>query len=152
MADITLSSGFTINSSNNPEQAEEAFGRLVLFLNQPEPCIICIACRYALNPSAEAVSKHLWSVYETPPTARKGLNRMVKSLQFTNPSTLPVRYDGSTVHPYLTVLNRAVCKVCDFRMTSLELIGRVVNWLLICMKTAWIVSQVDYYLRAQRRR
>jgi hypothetical protein len=83
-----------------------------------------MACKYALNPLAEAVSKHLWSLYEIPLTARKGLNHVVKSLRFPNPSTLLVLHDGSTLHLHLTVLNGAVCKICDFRTTSLELIGR----------------------------
>jgi hypothetical protein len=43
IADLTMSSGFTIYNSDNPEQAEEAFRRLSLFLNQTEPCIISIA-------------------------------------------------------------------------------------------------------------
>lgn len=119
-----MSSDFGIYGSNNPKQLEEAFGKLGLFLNRPEPCIICIACQYALHPSAEAVSKHLWSVHKTPPAARKGLNRVVKSLQFPNPSTLPVRDNGSTLHPHLAVLNGAACKICDFRTTSVELMGR----------------------------
>jgi hypothetical protein len=44
LSTMAMSSGFTIYNSNHPEQAEEAFGRLGLFLNRPEPCIIHIAC------------------------------------------------------------------------------------------------------------
>ena len=101
-----MSSDFGICNSNNPEQLEEAFGKLGLFVNRPEPCIICTACQYALHTSAEAVSRHLWSVHETPPAARKGLNRVVKSLRFPNPSTLLVRHDGSTLHPHLSIAER----------------------------------------------
>jgi hypothetical protein len=49
---------------------------------------------------------------------------VVKSLRFPNPSTLLVRHDGSISPPHLAVLNGAVCKICDFRTTSLELMGR----------------------------
>jgi hypothetical protein len=64
------------------------------------------------------------TLHESPPAARKGLNRVVKSLRFPNPSTLPVRHDGSILHPQLAVFNGAVCKICDFRTTSVELMGR----------------------------
>jgi hypothetical protein len=119
-----MSSDFSICNPNNPEQLEQAFGKLGLFLNRPESCIICIGCKYALHPSAEAVSKHLWSVHKTPSAARKGLNRVVESLRFPNPSTLPVRHDGSILHPHLAALNGAVCKIWSFRTTSVELMGR----------------------------
>jgi hypothetical protein len=32
---------------------------LGLFLNEPEPAIICLDCRYILKPNAKAVSGHL---------------------------------------------------------------------------------------------
>ena len=47
---------FAICNQNNTEQLEEAVGKLGLFLNRPELCIVCIACQYALYASAEAVS------------------------------------------------------------------------------------------------
>jgi len=106
LSTIAMSSDFGICNSNDPEQLKQAFGKLGLFLNRPEPCIICIACQYALHPSAEAVSKHLWSVHETPPAARKGLNRVVKTLRFPNPNTSPVRHDGSTPHSHLSIAER----------------------------------------------
>jgi len=40
------------------------------------------------------------------PATRKGLNRVVKNLQFPNPNTLPVRLDGSTPRPHLSIAER----------------------------------------------
>ena len=76
---------------------------------------------------------------------------MVKSLRFPDPSTLPVRHDDSTLHPHLAVLNGAVCKICDFRTTSVELMSRHLpkkhrrknDW-----KT-WVSDEVDLGVRLQ---
>jgi hypothetical protein len=52
----TMLLNFAICNQNNTEQLEEAVGKLGLFLNRPELCIVCIACQHALYASAEAVS------------------------------------------------------------------------------------------------
>jgi hypothetical protein len=45
------------------------------------------------------------------PRGSQGLNRVLRSLRSPSPSTLPVRHDGPILHPYLAVLNGAVCKI-----------------------------------------
>ena len=46
---------------------------LGLYRNASDLAIICRQCKYALKPSAGAVSKHLWEKHQISKDARKGL-------------------------------------------------------------------------------
>ncbi len=106
---------------------DEDLARLVswgLHLNTPEPALICIACRYSLQPLGEAVNKHLWEKHSIPTGARRGLSALVRSLRLSDPNTITSRADGSAPHPYLIAQQGATCRHCLFRSTSVELVGR----------------------------
>lgn len=97
---------------------------LGLHLDRTERVIICIQCKYSLQPSGEAVSKHLWEKHKVPAEARRGLNPFVRSLQLPDPNKLDLRHDGCAPHPYLAIQSGAACKRCNYRSTSLDLMQR----------------------------
>jgi hypothetical protein len=66
------------------EQAARRLEALGLHLNQPEQALICTRCKYALKPSGETVSKHLWEKHQISPEERHGLSVYVKDLYLTD--------------------------------------------------------------------
>jgi hypothetical protein len=105
------------------EQAERRLEALGLHFNQPERALICARCKYALKPSGETVSKHLWEKHQIPPEERHGLSAYVKGLHLTDPNQLPPRQDRSEPHPHLSVLSGAGCRQCGYRSSSVKLFG-----------------------------
>ena len=95
-----------------------------LNLNAPEPVLICITCRYALQPSGDTVNKHLWEKHSIPTSARPGLGALLRSLQLSDPNTIAARADGSVPRPHLIAQQGARCGHCSFRSTNAELVGR----------------------------
>lgn len=47
-------------SSLSEDEVSRRMAVLGLYINRPEPAIICTSCQYALSQSGEAVTKHLW--------------------------------------------------------------------------------------------
>jgi hypothetical protein len=109
------------------EQAECRLEALGLHYNQPEQALICTCCKYALKPSGETVSKHLWEKHQITPEERHGLSAYVKDLHLTDPSQLRPRQDRSEPHPHLSILSGAECRQCGYRSMSVKLIGRHVS-------------------------
>ncbi|TQN64491.1 hypothetical protein CSHISOI_10930 [Colletotrichum shisoi] len=56
---------------------------LQLYLNEPEPVLICRPCGYALKLFGERVSRHLAEKHDVLKTQRRGLSALVKSLYRT---------------------------------------------------------------------
>lgn len=106
------------------DHLDRKLATLGLYRNAPELAIICRQCKYALKPSAGAVSKHLWEKHQISKDARKGLAPFVKSLALPNPNQLPLRHDASPPHPHLTVQPGMACRRCTFRSTSMDLVRR----------------------------
>jgi hypothetical protein len=105
------------------EQAARRLEALGLHFNQPEQALICTRCKYALKPSGETVSKHLWEKHQISPEERHGLSAYVKDLHLTDPNQLPPRQDRSEPHPHLSILSGAECRQCGYRSTSVKLVG-----------------------------
>ncbi|KAJ4013676.1 hypothetical protein NW761_015084 [Fusarium oxysporum] len=99
----------------------ENFG---LYLNQPEPAIICIQCKFALKADGDRVSRHLGERHGISKPARRGLGPFIRTLRLPDPETWPVRSDGSPPHPHLRIQQGAACRHCGFRSTSLEVLSR----------------------------
>ncbi|KAK5109833.1 hypothetical protein LTR85_002038 [Meristemomyces frigidus] len=97
---------------------------LGLHLNTPEPALMCYRCRYALKPTAAAVSNHLGEKHAVPAKSRRGLPVLIRSLHLPNPNTLPGRPRKSAPHPHLTIQGGAACRKCGFLSVSLDLIPR----------------------------
>jgi hypothetical protein len=88
---------FTTSSlPNNTElwthlSQEEVIRRLEsigLVLCRVDSVLVCINCKYALQPSGHTVSRHLWERHSIPTKDRAGLNAYVRSLGFPNPDTV----------------------------------------------------------------
>jgi hypothetical protein len=104
------------------EQAERSLEALGLQSNQPEQALICTRCKYALKPSGETVSKHLWEKHQIPPEERHGLSAYVKDLHLTDPTnSLLGRTDPNHIptYPYSRALSAG----------SVVIDQRVSNWL-----------------------
>ncbi|KAJ3454045.1 hypothetical protein MRS44_018677 [Fusarium solani] len=98
--------------------------RLGLYLNQPEPAILCIQCKFALKADGDRVSRHLGERHGISKLARRGLGPFIRTLRLPDPKTLPVRSDGSSPHPHLRIQQGAACRHCGLRSTSLEVLSR----------------------------
>ncbi|KJZ70098.1 hypothetical protein HIM_10501 [Hirsutella minnesotensis 3608] len=99
---------------------------LGLYYNEPEPAVLCIRCGFALKTGTDRVSRHLGEKHGVTRKARRGLNRLVRSLQLPEPAQLARRPDGSAkhpVHPHLVLQKGASCKHCSFRSASLLLLS-----------------------------
>lgn len=118
---------------------------LGLYINRPEPAIICTSCQYALSPSGEAVTKHLWEKHQIHPSLREGLTAYVRLLRLPDPNKLSLRGEGSLAHPHLSVQSGTACKHCDFKTTGLTLMVRHIskahkglkgarNWMRDCIQ------------------
>lgn len=97
---------------------------LGLHLNRPEPALICLQCRYALQTSGDAVTKHLWERHSIPTSARLGLTSLVRSLRLPDPNTIETRLDGSAPHPHLVAQRGVICRHCKFRSINAELVRK----------------------------
>ncbi|KAH7119368.1 hypothetical protein B0J13DRAFT_403719, partial [Dactylonectria estremocensis] len=92
--------------------------RLGLYFNSPEPAIICKECGYAITADKDRVSRHLGEIHQVDKPARRGLNKLVRSLNLPDPKDLCPRPDGSIPHPHLKDINGSACKFCGIRSTS----------------------------------
>ena len=102
----------------------EQLESLGLYLNQPEPAIICIQYKFALKPDGDCISRHLGERHGISQPARRGLGPFIRSLHLPDPETLPLRLDGSSPHPHLRIQQGAACRHCGLRSTSLEVLTR----------------------------
>ncbi|KAJ9636434.1 hypothetical protein H2199_000585 [Coniosporium tulheliwenetii] len=108
-------------------ELERRLAALDVYLNTLERVVVCRQCKYALQPSGDCVSKHLWEKHGIPVQARRGLKSYIDSLRLPDPNELATRPDGCEPHPCLALQPGAACKPCGFRSTSLELVRRHVS-------------------------
>jgi hypothetical protein len=97
--------------STDPLSASGLAARLTalgLYYSPVERVLICIQCKYALQPSADAASRHLGAKHSIPAEARRGLAALVRSLDLPDPNTVASRPDGSAPHPHLAVRTPSV--------------------------------------------
>ncbi|KAL6405859.1 hypothetical protein AUP68_10999 [Ilyonectria robusta] len=92
--------------------------QLGLYFNSPEPAIICKECGYAITADKDRVSRHLGEIHQVDKAARRGLNKLIRSLNLPDPKDLCPRPDGSIPHPHLKCINGSACKFCGIRSTS----------------------------------
>lgn len=106
---------------------EEVCQRLTsidLALYESDRVLVCTRCKYALQPTGQTVSKHLWEKHFLPAKERAGLNQFVRNLDLPDPNTLPKRPDGDPIHPHLLAQSGFACLQCDYRTTSETLLRR----------------------------
>lgn len=73
------------------QDVETKLKTLGLYINTPERAVICRRCQYALQPSGEAVTRHLGEKHNLPAKERRGLTAYIQSLKLPNPNNLPMR-------------------------------------------------------------
>jgi hypothetical protein len=95
---------------------------LRLVLNRPEPAIICIRCKFALQPSGASVSGHIANTHNVPVCDRRELASYVDTLRLPDPNTLQGRENGSEPHLYLLVSPGAGYSHCNFHSKSVKII------------------------------
>ncbi|KAH7111674.1 hypothetical protein B0J13DRAFT_461819, partial [Dactylonectria estremocensis] len=91
---------------------------LGLYLNLPEPAIICTACGFALKADSDRVSRHLGEKHGVSKSARWGLNSLIYSLNLPDPGELPPRPNRSSPHLHLALQEGLACKHCGLRSIS----------------------------------
>jgi hypothetical protein len=108
----------------SPAEVHQRLADLGLVLCGDDRVIVCNHCRYALQPSGQTVSKHLWEIHSLPAKDRTGLNAFVRGLKLQDPNKVAPRPDGSPPHPQLIVQGGFTCLQCRYRTTSSNLLQR----------------------------
>lgn len=106
------------------ETLQRRLESLELYLNRPELAIICMRCKYALQPNGDRIARHLWEKHHVSPEHRKGIVTLIASLCLQDPNTLPLREDGAAPHPHLASRRGLACRGCKERTTSRDLMQR----------------------------
>ncbi|KAH7143379.1 hypothetical protein DER46DRAFT_630878 [Fusarium sp. MPI-SDFR-AT-0072] len=119
----------------------EQLDRLGLYLNQPEPAILCIQCKFALKADGDRVSRHLGEQHGISKLAYRGLGLFIQSLRLPDPKTLPVRSDGSSPYPHLRIQQGVACKHCGCGFSESHwLQDHILDRLSF---QAWIISHIE---------
>jgi hypothetical protein len=95
-----------------------------LVVCKSEEVLICTRCKYALQPSGQTVSKHLWEKHCIPAKERAGLYAFVQSLDLPDPNSVTKHSDGDPAHPHLLAQSGFACLRCEYRTTSQNLVKR----------------------------
>jgi hypothetical protein len=108
----------------DPIAIDSWLANLYSFIDRDNKAVICTRCRYALQPSGQTVSKHLWERHAVDARRRRELHAFIESVKLPDPNTLCTSSDGNRPHPYLTIYEGLACRCCDFWTTSTELAQR----------------------------
>lgn len=108
----------------SPDEVRQRLTALGLILCEADGVMICVHCKYALQPSGQTVSKHLWEKHSLPAKDRAGLNAFVSGLKLQDPNVVPPCPDGSMPHPHLVVQRGVTCLQYRYRTTSSNLLQR----------------------------
>jgi hypothetical protein len=90
----------------------------------PVPAIICIRCKFTLQPSGASVSRHIADTHDVPVCDRRELASYVDTLRLHDPNTLQGREDGRKPHLHLLISTSAGCSHCNFHSKSVNVIQR----------------------------
>jgi hypothetical protein len=112
------------NANYDPENVRAHLARHGLFMNEPEPVIICRTCRFALGDSPIAVANHLAEKHGAPKSTTKELRHLLRPYTFLGPEALRLRPDGSAPHPHLRVQAGIACMHCTFKTINHEVLSR----------------------------
>jgi hypothetical protein len=108
----------------SPNEICQRLSDLGLVLCKADGVLICLHCKYSLQPSGQTVSKHLWEKHSLPAKDRAGLNAFVRGLDLQDPNTISPCSDGSPAHPRLIVQRGVTCLQCRYHTTSSNLLQR----------------------------
>lgn len=101
----------------------ELLRSLGLVVDEAERVLICThaSCGYALQVHDKRVSRHVYEKHKVPKASRRGLDRLVASLDLRDPRTVEARANGSVPHPLLHVSPGFACRQCGNLTISLKL-------------------------------
>ncbi|CAM1507683.1 Fc.00g073240.m01.CDS01 [Cosmosporella sp. VM-42] len=115
----------------SPEDADlaktvETLAKLELWFDPKVRLLICSrpTCKYALSTKSAAITSHLRDKHRIPPQARKGLSRLLKTLDLRNPKEVGTLADASPEHPQLKLHDGFACRQCQFKTIHLPAIKR----------------------------
>lgn len=111
-------------SNRDVDLRRQRLGALGLYLNAPEPTIICCRCRFALKASVNSIVKHVAEKHHVSKSACNELKKLLCPLTLLDPKELSLRSDGSLPHPHLLTQRGAACKHCTYKTTSIGMLGR----------------------------
>src|SRR5258706_12701665 len=100
---------------------------LGLYADDDDHVLICRRCGYALSVTDSQVTSHLRDKHQVLSSLRDGLTRYLHHgfpYKFRNPALVPVRRDGSPIHPMLPVYDGFDCERCDFRTINYSELSR----------------------------
>jgi hypothetical protein len=99
------------------EPASDPFlARIHLYADLKERLLICEECGYALASDRSQVTSHLRDKHHIDQRDRRGLTKHLNTrypLGFRNPAEVPLRANGSDIHPRLAVHEGFAC--CGYR-------------------------------------
>jgi hypothetical protein len=102
------------------EPASDPFlARLHLYVDSKEQLLICGPCGYALAPDRSQATSHLRDKHHIDQGDRRGLTKHLNTQYphgFRNPAEVPLRANGSDIHPRLAVHEGFAC--CNFRTVN----------------------------------
>jgi Orsellinic acid/F9775 biosynthesis cluster protein D len=102
--------------------------RLKLYVDIEEQLLICGRCGYALAVDRSQVTSHLRDKHGINQQDRSGLTKHLNTVYphgFRNPAEVPLRTDGSDIHPQLIVYEGFAC--CSFRTINYHELTRHIS-------------------------
>jgi hypothetical protein len=112
------------SSRTNVPSFTQNWSHLPLYLDWGEHLVICSHCQYALSVDGTQASSHLRKKHHIPQDQRNGLDQYLHQHHFQSPGKAQPRSDGLPPHPALQVHPGFQCLQCQYRTTSLDLMGR----------------------------
>lgn len=73
------------DANHRPTDIRDHLARHGLFMNEPEPVIICRSCKFALGDSLAAVANHLAEKHSVLKSTTKELRRLLRPYTFLGP-------------------------------------------------------------------
>ncbi|KAH9203936.1 hypothetical protein DL95DRAFT_320451, partial [Leptodontidium sp. 2 PMI_412] len=103
-----------------------------LYADPVEHLLICCArgCGYALTVARSKVTSHLREKHNMPKELRDRVTHHLKHeipYTFWDPARVPLRDDGSSVHPKLRVHEGFACRECRSLTVNFEMLSRHIS-------------------------
>jgi hypothetical protein len=95
-----------------------------LHLNEPEPVIICRTCQFALSGSVKCIVDHVVDKHKYSRDLAKDLAQLLRPYTILGPKELRLRPDHAPPHPHLSKHLGMMCKHCEQKTTSAEILAR----------------------------
>ena len=105
-----------------PAAIDSGLADLNLSFDRDNRAVICTRCKYALQPSGQTVSKHLWERYAVNAKRRRGLHALINSVKLpiqTRFTRLQIEPDHTRIQQFTRALH-AVAATSERQVQSLH--------------------------------